>query len=92
MSAGDGRRQTWVEWISVKDGLPPCAETVLAHVRVGEKGMRLRAFYVPRGCIYADAYDTGDWYEDTLYGKYQPRIVHRVTHWMPLPAGPETQA
>ena len=88
MSAGDGRRQQWVEWISVKDQLPPCASTVLVYA--GEK--RLRGFYLPQGCQYAPLRSYAGWYEDIEHSGRQPRIKTEVTHWMELPAGPETQA
>lgn len=47
MTAEACRRQTWVEWISVKDRLPPCASTVLVYVRGLDEGVRLRAFHLP---------------------------------------------
>lgn len=87
MSAGDGRRQIWVEWISVKDRLPPCAELVLVYAG----GKRLRAF---RLCQFAPVCPFGSpgeegWYEGTAYGVKQPLIKAEVTHWMELPPGPE---
>lgn len=84
MSAGDGRRQIWVEWISVKDRLPPCAELVLVYAG----GKRLRAF---RLCPFGLPGEEG-WYEGTAYGAKQPLIKAEVTHWMELPSPPEEGA
>lgn len=64
-----------MEWISVKDRIPDVGEWILIYAPVKESGLIEIAML------------------DILVGFINPALGYgsfkNVTHWMPLPAGPE---
>lgn len=62
-----------MNWISVKDKLPPYGQQVIVCRPYGKDCLK-----VEQGCR-----DLGDWWR--VYGTR----TKRVTHWMPLPEPPK---
>lgn len=78
-----------MEWISVKDRLPPAKEDVLFVGRlVLSTGEVYR--YVCKGWKYDDNPNDPEWYDESNRQiDEQPTMENNVTHWMPLPELPE---
>ena len=76
-------------WVPVDERLPSHNATVLVwragvYTRLTPGLVQITKFYL-----------TGDgpkWDSDQFGWPIPPMLVRRVTHWMPLPAGPATRA
>lgn len=94
------------EWIRVSDELPPADKPVLAAFRNECGRTRVVcAFYAPAYTIesdgewdeFADYHEERDtfytpegWYENNEYDETNWKVAADVTHWMPLPAHPDS--
>ena len=84
-------------WISVKDRLPEVEDDVLVRVREIETYGRHNERKKTYNWFYVGYYDGTDWLTVYCHGceylykvnERDPRCVHEVTHWMPLPEPPE---
>lgn len=72
-----------MEWINVKDRLPPEKEIILAWALYPSGGCDLTDIYVCRECFYAPGYSESGF----VFREYD--CSYEVTHWMPLPEGPK---
>lgn len=73
-----------MEWINVKDRLPPYNKPVLVY----RPTLAIKVYVATYEGFYGD--DDDEWYEhwDAHGMNARGKIV--VTHWMPLPGPPET--
>lgn len=87
------------EWISVKDRLPEVEDDVLVRVREIETYGRHNERKKTYNWFFVGYYDGTEWLTVYCHGceylykvnESDPRCVHEVTHWMPLPEPPEEE-
>lgn len=73
-----------MNWINIKDKLPPIGQNVIVYVPNGAWGPRVKA--LARFIRYEGA---KEYYWDNHYGGNNTHVQEAVTHWMPLPEPPE---